>query len=65
MSVTVLKSTNQPTKEKPNEQGFTCVEVLSHEFIAVSLLNMFGSHYGLVIIVQRVENFTLEVALFR
>lgn len=47
MSVIVLKSTNQPTKEKPNEQGFTCVDILSHEFIAVSLLNMFGSHYVL------------------
>lgn len=45
MSIIVSKSTNQPTKEKPNKQGFTCVGVLSHEFIAVSLLNVFGSHY--------------------
>lgn len=63
--VMALKSTNKPSTEKPNKQQFTDAGVLSHRINS----NFFTSYVWLplcyvAIIVQRLENFTFEVALF-
>ena len=63
--VIVFKSTNKASREKPNAQEFTNAGILSHRINS----NFFTSYVWLsvcyiAIIVQRVENFTLEVALF-